>query len=481
LYKTHEQNELNNAIRRRADEPARSSSLAGTLSHQGLWDWVLAGSVATLLVCYNLTAQSIAFGSQEGHWIYSYVRPFNLGVIMAWLLASTLAGAVLFVAKPGVTRRDWPVVLMWIAIGHGVQAIVRSVTPFSFERIFENVDANGFYTVTQLYDAGSVLADYDRLRAAWPLHAQSNMPGKLMLLYALRGLSHQPGPLAWLILVVSNLGALFMYLFVVELFRDRRMAIYSAVLYLLVPAKLYFFPLMNTVTPVVVLASAALMLRWLRTSSVVSAAQFGLALFGLVFFEPLPLVIGLLFALLVYRAIWIGQIPAARFLSQAGVGVAACLVAYGTVRILFGFDLVSAFRQIGGHAVRFNQAANRPYSIWVWRNLPEFLFGGGVCQAILFCAAVVDGCRGEGCWRERLTRPIVVLCVGVAAVLLVTDLLGVNRGEVIRLWIFLACFFQIPAAYVCARLDSRWAMVVVMTLTLLQATLGTAMVGFVGP
>jgi methylthioxylose transferase len=61
------------------------------------------------------------------------------------------------------------------------------------------------------------------------------------------------------------------------------------------------------------------------------------------------------------------------------------------------------------------------------------------------------------------------------------DLIGVNRGEVIRLWIFLGCLFQIPSAYVCARLDSRSAAVVVLATTLLQDALGSSMVGFIVP
>ena len=65
--------------------------------------------------------------------------------------------------------------------------------------------------------------------------------------------------------------------------------------------------------------------------------------------------------------------------------------------------------------------------------------------------------------------------------LIATDLIGVNRGEVIRLWIFLACFFQIPAAYVCARLESRVALGLVLGTTLLQAALGTSMIGFILP
>ena len=71
------------------------------------------------------------------------------------------------------------------------------------------------------------------------------------------------------------------------------------------------------------------------------------------------------------------------------------------------------------------------------------------------------------------------LCLGLIAVLLVTDLIGINRGEVIRLWIFLGAFFQIPAAHACATLPGRTAICVVAACTLLQATLGTAMIGFV--
>ena len=63
----------------------------------------------------------------------------------------------------------------------------------------------------------------------------------------------------------------------------------------------------------------------------------------------------------------------------------------------------------------------------------------------------------------------------------VADVIGVNRGEVTRLWIFLACLAQIPAAYVCRRVESAVAFGLVIVATLVQAALGTAMIGFVAP
>ena len=47
---------------------------------------------------------------------------------------------------------------------------------------------------------------------------------------------------------------------------------------------------------------------------------------------------------------------------------------------------------------------------------------------------------------HALRKPIAVFSLAMTAVLLAIDLIGVNRRETIRLWIFLACFFQIPAA-----------------------------------
>jgi hypothetical protein len=49
------------------------------------------------------------------------------------------------------------------------------------------------------------------------------------------------------------------------------------------------------------------------------------------------------------------------------------------------------------------------------------------------------------------------------------------------LWIFLACFFQIPAAYLCARLEPRAALALVLTLSILQCAFGTSMIGFIVP
>ena len=362
-----------------------------------------------------------------------------------------------------------------------LQAVLRSLTLYSFERIFVSDGANSFFGVTQRYYAYTTLVDFDRVRQYWPLHAQSNMPGKLLVIYALRQISTRPEVLAWLVVVVSNLGALLMYAFMKNLFGDRRVAVYASILYLFVPAKLFFFPLMNSITPVAVLVCAYLGLRWVSNWSWVYAVLLGTAVYGLLLYEPLSLAIGALLAALMARSLSQGNIALFKVVAQTLAVGAAFLVTHAAMYLWFGFDIIRVFQQLAADAMDFNVKAQRPYSIWVWENPREFLFGAGVAQVALFPVALLAGLWRAGSWKERLTGPLTVVSAGVLTVLLAIDLIGVNRGEVIRLWIFLACFFQIPAAYVCARLESRAALALVLALTILQCALGTSMIGFIVP
>lgn len=412
--------------------------------------------------------------------MYGYLQPFRVWTLTMFV-AACAASLWLLREQSQSGRRDWSTLITWMVVGLGVQAVLRSLSPFPFERIFTSDGANSFYGVTTHYFASTVMGDFDRMRSNFPLHAQSNMPGKVMLLYALKYISKRPDILPWLVVAVSNLGAVFTYVFVRDLFDDKQTAIYASVLYLFVPAKLFFFPLLNTVTPVVILLCACLLLRWLTTGLGIYAWLLGMSLYMLVFFEPLPLVMGLLFAVLVARTLLVFEVQRRRFAIHAALVVLGFAATYAAVFFTFGFDLFHTFRQVGADAVAFNAKAGRPYDVWVRENVREFLFGMGVCQAILFVAALVDGFWRSDISEYRLSRPIVVLSLSLLAVLAVIDFIGINRGEVTRLWIFLACFFQIPAAYVCARLDSRPALAVVLATTLLQCALGTAMIGFILP
>ena len=222
-------------------------------------------------------------------------------------------------------------------------------------------------------------------------------------------------------------------------------------------------------------------MRWLLTRHAAYAALFGATVYALILFEPLPLVMGLLFGALTIRALWRRDIGWTTWLWQGAVAAVAFAAVYASFVAGFHFDLFQTLGQVRADAVAFNVDTNRPYAIWVRQNLLDFAFGVGVCQAVVFCAVLGDTMRRARASRQELGRPIAVLALGLAGVLLVTDLLGFNRGEVTRLWIFLACFFQIPAAYACALLHTRVALIVLLGTALLQCALGTAMIGFIVP
>src|SRR5204862_3841754 len=195
--------------------------------------------------------------------------------------------------------------------------------PVPLGAMLPSANANSVYSVALKYDVPALLGDFERLRPTWALHAQSNLPGKLLLVRALIHLSTRPEVLAWLIVLLSNLGGVFVYIFARELFADRFIAGLAVVLYLFTPAKLYFFPLLNAVTPAIVFACACLMVRWLGSGRATYAAIFGATIYGLILFEPTALVTGVLFAALLARAVVNGSITSGTAVRHIAVGILA--------------------------------------------------------------------------------------------------------------------------------------------------------------
>ena len=464
------------------------------MSSRRLWISVLIGSALSLVGAGLIVTQRLIIGSPEGGWYYGYlagshsrsVGPFLIACILA---AAGVAGSWPWLRHPSNNNRtagarvhEWTPILAWCLLAVGVQGLLRSLTPYPLGAMFASDTANSFYNVALRFDVDSILGNFERLRTSWALHAHSNLPGKLLLVRALTHISTRADVLAWTIVVLSNLGAVLLYVIVRDLFADRFVAALAAILYLFTPAKFYFFPLMNTVTPVVVLACACVLVRWLHTGRAVYAALLGAAVYGLILFEPTALVVGVLFAALLAHTVVNDGMAIGSVLFHIVMGFLAFAATHVAMMVWFGFDLISAFRAVAADAVAFNAVAGRPYNIWVRQNLVEFLFGVGLCQVVLFAAALTDGAAGlKSHRRDRGSVAIVLICSAILAMVGMADIIGVNRGEVIRLWIFLACLWQIPAAYVCRRLESPVSFTVVLVTTLLQDALGTAMVAFIVP
>jgi hypothetical protein len=447
---------------------------------RGLQAAVIVGALLSLVVSVRIAAGRLVLGSPAAGWSYPYLYPFQFRAFAIFAIVFACAAAALVSAQT-IQRREWRVVVLWLVIGLCAQGVLRGLAPHTMEAMFVGDGSNGFYQPTLQYAGRTLLRDFDRVRPALPEHPRTNMPGKLMLIYALERLSSRPAVLAWLVVVVSDLGGVLLYLFVRDLLDDRVTALLSLVFYLFVPARLVLFPVLNTVTPVLVFACAWCWVRLLRSRRVVYAAALGAASYGVVFFEPTPSVTGLLFACLTAYALWRGDVDVPSVAKLTAAVGAAFVLTYAFMLVAFRFDLLATLRGVAADAVEFNNRVKRPYAPWVWRNLLDLAFAAGICQAVLFGFGVFASIRAASRGGGSGSGWLAVFTLGTAATILATDAAGINRGEVVRLWVFLACLVQVPAAYVCARLESRAAVAVVLGTTLLQNALSISMIAFATP
>jgi hypothetical protein len=137
---------------------------------------VALGSILSLVVSYRLATRAVLLGSYEGRWVYGYLQPFIAQSLSVFLVAMVLAWALPDSVDILTGPHEWWLVLAWMSAALVLQALLRSLTPFSLETIFVSEKANAFHGVARHYSAATVLRDFNRIRAEWSLHAQGNMP-----------------------------------------------------------------------------------------------------------------------------------------------------------------------------------------------------------------------------------------------------------------------------------------------------------------
>ena len=328
-----------------------------------------------------------------------------------------------------------------------------------------------FAIVAHQHSAPAFLRDYIRIASTLPLHARANMPGKVLLYHALELLTRSDEVLGALVVLISALGGLLVYGTVKKLLDERRVALAAMILYFVLPARISFLTSLNTVTPVLALGLLLLALRYLDTRAWPYAAAIGLLLYVTALFDPAGLAPIPLFVAI---AVWHGRrrrLPRPR-LRAAALPLAAFALAYVAMRWGVGFDLWQGLRHVAKDSATFNRHARPHYQAWLLPNLREFFVNTGWVLSLLavVCLAQVVGnaLGGRRLRPATLVEPAVFLSVALLAEVALLDLMGINRGEVSRLWLFTAVFLPMIAAIACAQLPS-WMLHVVLASTLMQA------------
>ncbi len=422
------------------------------------------------------------YGSEAGGWVYP--RASEEISLWAFVLGGLLAiGVVIFawLSRRIVEQYTTPVIVFWLIVGFFVQVAIWSLSDNDFETVVQS-GTNGFYEVAARHSVAEFLGDFQTLSRNMSFHVRANLAGKVVFFHLLRCVTESPRETGWLILCISNLGGVLAFAITRDLYGTRSAGLAALLLYLFLPAKLFFIPLMNTVTPVFILLPLWMLLRFCATRRPLWLVAVGCSLYWLVLFDPLALVTGLVFLAVLARAIGRGDI------GWWDVGKVAALVplafwgADWLVARASGYEIIEAARFAMDHAKEFNELNKRPYGLWVVQNPIDFLVNTGIATSVLFLGLAASAglrvcalwCRNG--WRaasELAARTEVSIVLSVLAVLVILDWMGINRGESIRLWIFLGAFIVIPVAAYCGRRPVVFSIVIALALVQACATLST--------
>jgi methylthioxylose transferase len=433
------------------------------------------------------TIFTTTFGSQAGNFGYPLAQRPSLAMVLIGLavLGAVLAG--LRWSVPRLRTHEGAVIAVWLGLAFAAQLALANLASASLAAIVESRGANGFYVVSLQHSATDLLSRFHEIADTLPLHVRSNLPGKTLFYEGLGLVTSSTRGMAYLILLISNLGGVLVYSLAKRWFNDSLTAFYALVLYLFLPARIYFSPLLNTLTPVLMLLVFWLVTRNTQSRRTADLLCAGIALYTLVIFEPLPLAAMPLLAAFVAIAVARGTLTWTDAFTMTGWIAAAFAFVYVAVQLAFGFDLLSAFRYALADARKFNLGAQRPYSVWVVHNLKDFFLNMGIAQSAVFVAIAWSAVRA---WvsspRESRFSPDVLLPIVFLAVLFALDLSGVNRGETVRLWIFLGVLMQLLVARACALWSQRGRaradlITPVLVFSVVQTTLCIRVVGWIIP
>jgi hypothetical protein len=204
--------------------------------------------------------------------------------------------------------------------------------------------------------------------------------------------------------------------------------------------------------------------------------------------DPLLFVLGVAFVGMMVHRLLQRELARIDLLWIAMVPILGFLLVHAVMRLVVGFDIVSVFVTMMRAATDFNERSGRPYGIWVIQNLKEFLLGAGLIPSLVVLLTATA--LGRTAWlagraaglsaaiRALFGSNAGALAASVCLCLCVVDLLGVNRGEVTRLWIFLGVFFQlICAESIVTRFGDATASVTLAAVCV-QTIVTVTMVGF---
>lgn len=441
--------------------------------------------VVTVLMIFLVHTENFAFGSEKGNWVYRYFK--DIASINSWqlIIIFILLGVTIFIGNKFINKYETVTLIVCFLALMITQISIRNIYPVPMEAIVQSDRANGFYSVVMNYSAFDVLKQYHSLTSDFSMHVRANLPGKILLYEFFKVFTTSPTNIGYLIVAFSSLGTFLIYGICKKIFQDKQVALYAFVFYTLIPAKLFFFPILNTVTPVFMLLCLYLFVIYFEKKNTLFLWLLGIALFMLVLFDPSPLVTGLVFIGVTLQAIGSGQLVRKDFWKIIIIPFFAFVCVYLIFFIFFSFDLIQAFQFILHDATNFNLQEQRGYRAWFGENIKEFFYSAGTPILLIFTYQLLQILVG---WKTLFKKSIsywnaeIIFTLSLLLTFSSVVFLGINRGEISRLWIYLAVLFQIPAAFFIAKIPkSAILFFITASVIVMQSIVALHKVGFVNP
>ena len=205
--------------------------------------------------------------------------------------------------------------------------------------------------------------------------------------------------------------------------------------------------------------------------------------FILALFEPSPLITGVVMAGITIHAVKEGRLARKELFKLIIYTASGFLITALLFYIVFSFNFFQSFHYLLNEARNFNINDERGYWIWIIENSREFLYGAGVPVMIIFIYMVIlifaqtKNLKAATQWS---LENVFVISLFVNFLLLL--FLGINRGEITRLWIYLAVLFQVPASVFIAKIGKGTILFfLVASLLAAQGMVTLHRIGFVFP
>jgi hypothetical protein len=386
--------------------------------------------------------------------------------VVWWLLQASEQYTDRVPARLLIATFAWVTLLQWI---------LHALAPYSLKQAILNPNANSFYQLPDILSAKAYLAHYLDVRGTLPLHAATNMPGKGLFFYVLRFFGKWPTVFALVVMLVSNLGGFFVHALAFRLSGSARGAFYAAVLYWLHPAKIYMFPLLNTVTPVLLLANLWLLLKCIDSPKLIWILRTGVSLYALFLFELLPLGCGLFHLFFLGHSIWSKKRSFREAIWIAAGTVASFILSFFLFWFLTGLQIFRVASELIKNNSVYYQTNSTP--LWYLRNIGDLAvgLGCGTCVALVVCLAWQIK---TGAW-SRLRSLTTAYAAIFVLTLVILEIMGVTRAEILRLWIFLACMAFPFLGPMFARIGKPAFFRSVVMVNLAQTAIALSLVGIV--